>query len=51
MSDFDEDEVLKADSDTEYEEQESEVGHDEEGIPEQDDQVTYIYRYYPATTF
>ncbi|KAI7794051.1 leucine-rich repeat-containing protein 23 [Triplophysa rosa] len=34
MSDFDEDEVLKVDSETEDEEQESEVGHDKEGIPE-----------------
>ncbi|KAA0707020.1 Leucine-rich repeat-containing protein 23 [Triplophysa tibetana] len=39
MSDFDEDEVVKADSETEYDEQESEVGHDEEGIPEQDYQI------------
>lgn len=43
MSDFDEDEVLKADSETEDEEEESETGHEKDGIPEQEDQVTYIY--------
>lgn len=42
MSDFDEDEVLKADSETEDEEQEQEqeVGHEKEVISEQEDQVT-----------
>lgn len=43
MSDFDEDEVLKADSETEDEEEENETGHEKEGIPEQEDEVTYIY--------
>lgn len=39
MSDFDEDEVLKADSGTEDEEQEQEVGHEKEVMPKEEDQV------------